>query len=56
MWIYLEGARLEAGLADGDSTLLGEEYGEREGPSEERKLLLFGNGDLRGQGRVEWVT
>lgn len=27
---YLEWARLEAGLADGDRTLLGEEYGERE--------------------------
>lgn len=27
---YLEWARLEAGLADGDRTLQGEAYGERE--------------------------
>lgn len=53
---YLEGAWLEAGLADGDSTLLGEEYGEREGPSEERKLLLFCDGDLGQQGRGGRVT
>lgn len=53
---YLEGAWLEAGLADGDSTLLGEEYGEMEGPSEEMKLLFFCDGDLRQQGRGERVT
>lgn len=42
----LERVWLEAGLADGDSTRLGEEYGEEDGPSEETKLLLFCNGDL----------
>lgn len=48
---YLEWARLEAGLADGDRTLLGEEHGEREEaaarfcPEDVRQLLLF-SGDL----------
>lgn len=53
---YLEGVWLEAGLADGESTLLGEEYGETEGPSEGRNLLLFCEGDLRQQGRGRMVT
>lgn len=44
---YLEGSWLEAGLADGDSTRLGEEYGEAEGPSVDKKLLFFCDGDLR---------
>ncbi len=49
---YLEWARLEAGLADGDKTLLGEEYGEREEPTgcicpeADMELLLFSGGDL----------
>lgn len=43
---YLEGSWLEAGLADGDRTRLGEEYGEVEGPREDKKLLLFCDGDL----------
>lgn len=48
----LEWARLEAGLADGDRTLLGEEYGEREEPTvcicpeDDKELLLFSGGDL----------
>lgn len=50
---YLEWARLEAGLADGDRTLPGEEYGEREEvtawicPEDDKQLLLFSEGDLR---------
>lgn len=44
---YLEGSWLEVGLADGDSIRLGEEYGEVEGPREDKKLLLFWDGDLR---------
>lgn len=44
---YLEGSWLEAGLADGESTRLGEEYGEVEGPREDRNFLLFCDGDLR---------
>lgn len=49
---YLEWARLEAGLADGDKTLLGEEYGEREEPAgcicpeADKELLLLSGGDL----------
>lgn len=48
---YLERARLEAGLADGDKTRLGDEYGEREEPTrcicpEDDKELLFSGGDL----------
>lgn len=49
---YLEWARLEAELADGDKTLLGEEYGEREEPAvcicpeDNKVLLLFSGGDL----------
>lgn len=48
----LEWDRLEAGLPDGDRTLLGEEYGEREGPTVcicpevDKELLLFSEGDL----------
>lgn len=47
----LEWARLEAGLADGDKTRLGDEYGEREEPTrcicpEDDKELLFSGGDL----------
>lgn len=44
---YLEGSWLEAGLADGESTRLGEEYGEVEGPREDKKFLLFCGGDLK---------
>lgn len=49
---YLEWARLEAGLADGDKTLLGEEYGEKEEPAgcicpeADKELLLLSGGDL----------
>ena len=49
---YLEWDRLEVGLADGDKTLLGEEYGEREEPTicicpeVDKELLLFSEGDL----------
>ncbi len=49
---YLEWARLEAGLADGDKTLPGEEYGEKEEPAvcicpeDDKVLLLFSEGDL----------
>lgn len=48
----LERARLEAGLADGDKTLPGEEYGEREEapvcicPEDDKELLLLSAGDL----------
>lgn len=48
----LEWARLEAGLADGDKTLPGEEYGEKEEPAvcicpeDDKVLLLFSEGDL----------
>lgn len=48
----LEWVRLEAGLADGDKTRLGEEYGEREEPAgcicpeDDKELLLFSEGDL----------
>lgn len=44
---YLEGSWLEAGLADGESTRVGEEGGEAEGPKEDKKFLLFCDGDLR---------
>ncbi len=49
---YLEWARLEAGLADGDKSLLGEEYGEKEEPAvcvcpeDDKELLVFSDGDL----------
>lgn len=52
---YLEWARLEAGLADGDKTLPDEEHGEREEPTicicpeDDKKLLLFSGGDLGRQ-------
>lgn len=48
----LEWARLEAGLADGDKTLPGEEKGETEEatvcicPEEDKELLLCSAGDL----------
>lgn len=45
----LEWVRLEAGLADGDKTLPGEEYGEREeraGCICPEAVLLFSGGDL----------
>lgn len=47
---YLERPRLEAGLADGDKTLLGEENGEREVcncPEDDKALFLFSWGDLK---------
>lgn len=49
---YLEWVRLEAGLADGDKTLLGDEYGESEAPTvcicpeDDKWLFLFSGGDL----------
>lgn len=48
----LEWVKLEAGLADGDKTLPGEEYGEREEPTicicpeDDKKPRLFSGGDL----------
>lgn len=54
---YLECARLEAGLADGDRTLQGEAYGEREDataricPDDDKQLLLFSEGDLRDKSK-----
>lgn len=48
----LEGVRLEAGLADGDKTLLGDEYGEKDEPAgcvcpeADKELLLLSGGDL----------
>ena len=52
--VYLEWARLEAGLADGDrTTLLGEAYGEREEPTvcicleDDMELFFFSGGDLK---------
>lgn len=50
---YLERIRLEAGLADGDRTLLGEENGEREEavaricPEDDKQLLRCSDGDLQ---------
>ena len=49
---YLEWVRLEAGLADGDKTLLGDEYGESNEPTvgicpeDDKWVFLFSVGDL----------
>lgn len=54
---YLEWARLEAGLADGDRTLPGEEYGEGDEAAarvcvvDDKKPLLFSDGDLKDRNR-----
>lgn len=56
---YLEWARLEAGLADGDKTLPGEEYGESEKPTvcicpeDDKELLLFSGGDLGDKSKLK---
>lgn len=55
---YLERARLEAGLPDGDKTLPGEEYGEREEPTvcscpEDDKELLRLSGGVLGDKKRE---
>lgn len=56
---YLEWARLEAGLADGDKTLPGEEYGENEEaaicicPEDAKELLCCSGGDLTNARRAQ---
>lgn len=57
----LECARLEAGLADGDKTLPGEEYGERDEPTaytcakDDKEPLLFSAGDLDLECPLGWL-